>query len=43
MCEIMAQTDEACSNFLPKDFTSESDKLKLVDGASMGHEQYIII
>ena len=41
VCGIMAQTDEACSNFLPADMTSQKNRLQLVDGATLGPEQLI--
>jgi hypothetical protein len=34
----MAPTDEASSNFLPIDFTTEGKRLKLVPGASLDNE-----
>jgi len=41
VCGIMKPTDEASSNFLPIDFTTQSDRLKLVDGAKLGSETNI--
>ena len=41
VCGIMKPTDEASSNFLPGDFTTQSDRLKLVDGAKLGSEMNI--
>lgn len=38
---LMKPTDEACSNFLPCDFMSNSGKLQLVDGATLGSERLI--
>lgn len=38
VCGIMAPTDEASSNFLPIDFTTEGKRLKLVPGASLDNE-----
>lgn len=38
VCGIMQPTDEASSNFLPIDFSSSSNKLKLVAGAKLGNE-----
>jgi hypothetical protein len=37
MCLIMAPTDQASSNFLPKHF-SQSETLDLVPGAKLGNE-----
>jgi hypothetical protein len=34
----MQPTDEASSNFLPVDFSSASNKLKLIKGAKLGSE-----
>lgn len=39
----MQPTDEACSNFLPIDFTTESKRLKLVSGAKLSNEMQISI
>jgi hypothetical protein len=37
----MQPTQQACSNFLPCDFSSERAALKLVKGASLSNEQQI--
>ena len=34
-------SDEASSNFLPGDFGTEKDSIKLVPGATLGNEQLI--
>lgn len=39
----MAETKEASSNFLPGDFTEAANKIKLVEGAHFGPEQFIIV
>jgi hypothetical protein len=41
VCGIMAPTDEASSNFLPIDFTSQGTRLKLVPNASLSNEMNI--
>ena len=41
VCGILLPTNEACSNFLPVDLHSASDKLRLVSGARLGREQLI--
>ena len=42
VCGIMQETEEACSNFLPGDWSSEKDsRIKLVDGATLGPEKLI--
>lgn len=43
VCGVMQPTDEACSNFLPIDFTTESKRLKLVAGAKLSNEMQISI
>ena len=43
VCGIMAETKEASSNFLPGDFTEAANKIKLVEGAQFGPEQFIIV
>jgi hypothetical protein len=41
VCGIMQETKEASSNFLPVDFSTQSNKLKLVATAKMTSEQHI--
>ncbi len=41
VCGVMQPTDQACSNFLPIDFTTESKRLKLVPGAKLLNEMQI--
>jgi hypothetical protein len=43
VCGMMAETKEASSNFLPGDFTEAANKIKLVEGAHFGPEQFIIV
>jgi hypothetical protein len=35
ICGIMSPTEDACSNFLPADFSSQNSKLRLVENATL--------
>ena len=43
VCGILSneQMDEASSNWLPGDLASDKNKLKLIEGASLGPEQLV--
>ena len=43
VCGILSdeQMDDASSNWLPGDLASDKDKLKLIEGATLGSEQLV--
>ena len=45
VCRILnaALANQSCSNFLPCDLTTAKDRLILVDGATLGPEQLIMV
>ena len=42
VCGIMMPTEEASTNFLPADLSSESQRLQLIEGALLGPDQLIL-
>ena len=42
-CVGLIQTDEAASNWLPSDLAEAKNKINLVPGAKLGHEQLLIL